>query len=63
MSEQATNYIRQSISTGVYQQHRRVLEMQRDYRNQRTGKRVTTYNQYQKNGGKNWQNFKQKSSS
>jgi len=64
MSERpATNYIRQSISTGVYHQHKRVLEMQRDFRKQATGKRLTTYNQYQKSGGRNWQQFKQNSSS
>jgi hypothetical protein len=64
MSERpATDYIRNSISKGVYHQHKRVLEVQRDYRKQATGKRLTTYNQYQKSGGKNWQSFKQNSSS
>jgi len=63
MSQEATSYIQNSISRGVYHQHRRVLEVQRDYRKQATGKRLTTYNQYQKSGGKNWQQFKQKSSS
>lgn len=54
-------YIRNSISKGVYHQHKRVLEMQRDYRRHSTGKRITTYHQYRKAGGKNWKNFKEKS--
>lgn len=62
MSSNANEYVQSSISKGVYQQHKRVLEMQRDYRRQSTGKRISTYNQYQKSGGKRWQDFKQRSS-
>ena len=62
MSSNADNYVRNSISKGVFHQHKRVLEMQRDYRRQNTGKRTSTYNQYQKTGGKKWQTFKQNSS-
>ena len=59
----ANEYINNSISKGVYHQHKRVLEMQRDFRRQSTGKRITTYNQYRKSGGKQWQAFKQRGSS
>ena len=52
------NHVRNSISKGVYHQHKRVLEMQRDYRKFTTGKKITTYNQYRKKGGKNWSHFK-----
>ena len=62
MSSNADSYVRNSISKGVYHQHKRVLEVQRDYRRQATGKRITTYNQYQKSGGKQWQKFKQQGS-
>jgi hypothetical protein len=30
-----------------------------DNRKQKTGKRITTYNQYRKAGGKQWQSFKE----
>ena len=63
MSSPVNDYVRSSLSKGVYHQHKRVLEMQRDFRKQATGKRLTTYNQYQKSGGRNWQQFKQNSSS
>ena len=62
-SVNADQYVRNSISKGVYHQKRRVLEMQRDYRRQKTGKRISTYNQYRKAGGKEWTQFKEKSSS
>ena len=62
MPSAANEYVRNSLSKGVYHQHKRVLEMQRDYRKQQTGKRITTYNQYRKTGGKQWQEFKQRSS-
>ncbi len=52
------DYVRHSIASGVYHQHKRVLEMQRDFRRRTTGKRTTTYNQYQKQGGKQWMAFK-----
>ena len=62
MSSPVNDYVRSSLSKGVYHQHKRVLEMQRDYRRQKTGKRITTYNQYRKTGGKQWQSFKERSS-
>jgi len=62
MSSPVNDYVRNSLSKGVYHQHKRVLEMQRDYRRHSTGKRITTYNQYQKTGGKQWQEFKQRCS-
>ena len=57
-SVNADQYVRNSISKGVYHQNKRVLEMQRDFRRQRTGKRISTYNQYRKAGGKDWRQFK-----
>lgn len=60
MTKHVQDYIRDSISRGVFHQHKRVLEMQRDYRRNTTGKRISTYNQYRKKGGKNWNEFKEK---
>ena len=61
-SVSAEQYVRNSISRGVFHQHKRTLEMQRDYRRKKTGKKITTYNQYRKSGGKHWNDFKKKSS-
>ena len=52
------NYVVNTLSKGKYLQHKRVLEMQWDFRKSYTGKRITTYNQFRKNGGKDWQGYK-----
>lgn len=52
------NYVKTTLANGTHVQHKRVLEMQKDCRRHFTGKRITTYNQYRKSGGKNWTAFK-----
>jgi hypothetical protein len=54
------NYVNKSIEKGIFHQQKKVLESQRDFRRQTTGKKTTTYNQYARKGGKEWQAFKQK---